>query len=104
MGEPLHISTLVMTIFGSGISLLLAIVAFFLNRLINQFDGLKAEFKEMNTTFIKIDKDLSGDVGVLKSRMQEYDQIWDRLRKVETEMVAVQSGGCDFYHSKIHAQ
>lgn len=104
MNEAVQISSMTITIFGSVITILLTAVAFFLNRLISQFDKLQTQFGKLNETMAKIDKDLSGDVGVLKSRMQEFDPVWERLRKVEIEMVAIQSGGCEYYHSRLHAQ
>ena len=97
MEETIQISSFSVTIIGSSITIMLCIIAVFLSRLLRQFD-------ELNQTLIKIDKDLSRDVGVLKSRLQEFDPLWDRLRKVETDVVAIQSGGFDAYHSKLHSQ
>lgn len=104
MEETMQISSISVTIFGSIISIMLLVIAFFLSRLISQFDKLQTQFGKLNDTMNKIDKDLSGDVGVLKSRMQEFDPIWDRLRNAENSITAIQSGGCDAYHSKLHAQ
>ena len=97
MEETIQISSFSVTIIGSSITIMLCIIAVFLSRLLRQFD-------ELNQTLIKIDKDLSRDVGVLKSRIQEFDPMWDRLRSAENAIVAIQSGGCDAYHSKLHAQ
>ena len=44
---------------GAVITLLLAVIAFFLNRLIGQFDKL-------NDTMVKMDKDISGKIGVIE--------------------------------------
>lgn len=104
MNEAVQISSVTLTVFGSIITLMLTVIAFFLNRLVGQFDKLQQQFSELNTTMNRIDKDLSGDVGVLKSRMQEFDPVWERLRTVETAMVSIQSGGCEYYHSRIHSQ
>ena len=97
MEETIQISSFSVTIIGSSITIMLCIIAVFLSRLLRQFD-------ELNQTLIKIDKDLSRDVGVLKSRIQEFDPLWDRLRSAENSIVAIQSGGCDAYHSKLHSQ
>ena len=104
MEETVHISSFTIIIFGVIFTILLTVIAYFLSRLIAQFDRLQNQFSELNNTMNKIDKDLSGDVGVLKSRVQEFDPMWDRLRAVENTIVAIQSGGCDAYHSKLHAQ
>ena len=93
--EEVNISVTMITIIGSAMTILLGLIAFFLARLIKQFDELQASFKDLIATVSRIDKDLSGDVGVLKTRLAEYDPIWDRLRQVETDLVAVKVGGCE---------
>lgn len=93
--EELHISTMTISVVGGVISILLALIAFFLARLLIQFDALQENFKELINTVSRIDKDLSGDVGILKSRIEEYDPIWDRLRKTELDIASIKSGGCE---------
>ena len=104
MDGSVQISAFSITLFGSIITMMLMVIAYFLSRLIGQFDGLQRQFVKLNDTMNKIDKDLSGDVGVLKSRIQEFDPVWERLRVVENGIIAIQSGGCDAYRNKIHVQ
>lgn len=80
---------------GACLGVLLGIIAFFLSRLIKQFDIL-------NATVQKIDKDLSLDIGViknenasLKQKVEEFEPIWDRLRLVEQGIATLKVGGCD---------
>ena len=72
------------------VAILLGVIAFFLSRLIRQFDKL-------NETMIKMDKDISGKIGVIESqtsdngkRLAELDPLWDRMRVVEKELAVVQ--------------
>lgn len=77
---------------------MLSIIAFFLVRLIKQIDNLATQFATLNTTMLKIDADLSGDMGILKSEHQtlklkvdEFDPVWDRLRLIEQGLVTIQT-------------
>ena len=92
--EDIHISTTILGVIGGLISILLAIIAVFLNRLLAQFDNLQDQFGKLNATMLKIDKDISGDVGVLKVKVNELDTVWDRIRDVEENVIAIKSGGC----------
>ena len=95
--EEFHISSALISVIGATVSLLLGVIAFFLSRLLTQFDTL-------NETVKRIDKDLSGDVGllkandsVLKRQIEEFEPMWDRVRTVENDVTALKSGGCDVY-------
>lgn len=75
---------------------LLTVIAFFLRRLLGQFDNLTAKVGSLNDTMLKIDKDLSGEVLLLKSKQEdiqtefcEFNLVWDRLRELDTR-IAVQ--------------
>jgi hypothetical protein len=83
---------------GAFLTTLLGIIAFFLARLIGQFDNLAIQFSTLNTTMLKIDGDLSGDMGVLKSehvalklKMDGFDPMWDRVRAVENGLLTMQT-------------
>lgn len=78
--------------------MLLGVISYFLNRLVKQFDALTAQFADLNITISKIDKDLSGEVGILKmqhsdlhGRMKDLDPIWDRVRAVEADVAVVKA-------------
>lgn len=94
-------SGLFLSIAGAFVSILLAVIAVFLNRLLKQFDSLNAKVGKLNDTMMRIDKDLSGRVAVLDSehenfkvRIQEFDEVFTRLRTVETDVIAIKAGGC----------
>lgn len=96
--ETLQIDSSVVVSIGGVVSLLLGVIAYFLNRLIKQFDALTVQFSDLNTTISKIDKDLSGEVGILKiqhsdlhGRMKDLDTIWDRVRLVEADVLVIKS-------------
>lgn len=104
--DEVHISGMTVTVIGAVLSLLLAIIAFFLSRLIKQFDELQKQFSTLNGTMMRIDKDLSGEVGVLKAenadlkeKVRDLDPLWDRMRDVEKELAVVQ-GRCPV-HCKV---
>jgi len=94
-------STTILAVIGFVFTSLLACVVYFLDRLIKQFDNLSIQFGTLNDTMKKIDKDLSGDVGLLKQEnvairasIDDFDTLWERVRKVEHEIVSIQAGGC----------
>jgi len=93
--EELHISTVTLGVIGSGIGILLAMIAFFLSRLLKQFDDLQESFRTLISTVARIDKDLSSDVGILKARISEYDPIWERMRAAELDIAGIKVGGCE---------
>ena len=80
------------------LGILLCLIAFFLSRILSQFDGLTKEVRELNATMIKIDKDLSGDIGILKEKVKNLDEIWDRTREIEGIVNSIQAGGCSAYN------
>lgn len=99
--EEIHVSALVVEIIGGVLTLLFGVIAFFLSRLVKQFDGLTEQVKTLNNTMVKIDKDLSSDVGILKERnhalQRELDDLtpmWERVRKVEEDVAVMQKAGC----------
>lgn len=74
------------------VALLLAVIAFFLSRLLRQFDKL-------NETMIKMDKDISGKIGVIEvmtsdngKRLSELDPLWDRMRAAESDIAVIRAG------------
>ncbi len=100
MDDSIHLSGLTLTIVGSAIGLLLALISYFMDRLIKQFDKLSEQFGILNTTMQKIDKDLSGKVNVLdtehkqtKQRIDELLPIEDRVRELEKD-VGIMKAGC----------
>jgi len=97
--DTTHIDALTITIAGVLISMLLGIISFFLSRLLGQFDALRTELSTLNTTMTRIDKDLSGDVGILKGKIEDLDTVWDRIRGVEQSVVSIQSGGCSRHNN-----
>lgn len=96
-----HLDGWMVSLVGVFLSLLLGIIAFFLRRILVQFDELNRKVGEVNETMLKIDKDLSGRVAVLdaeheqvKVRIQALDPLFDRVRAVETGLAKLEAGGC----------
>ena len=84
--------TFILSLAGTVFGGLLGIIAYFLQRLVKQFDVL-------NATVIKIDKDLSQDITrlseqnkTLKSEVADLDPLWDRMRAVEGAVIELKSG------------
>lgn len=97
----LHIPAEIVGIVGAIFSILLACIVYFLDRLIKQFDNLSGQFSTLNETMKKIDKDLSGDVGILKNenatmkeKLSDMSPLWERMRAVESDVIEIKSGGC----------
>jgi len=102
MNEVLQFNAASVTIFGSLMGILLGVIAYFLSRLLGQFDKLTETVKNLNDTMVRIDKELSGEVGVLRTHtmaLQEevrgLDSLWDRVRAVENDVIAIRRGGCE---------
>lgn len=102
MENTAHINPIWLPLMGGALTILFGIIAFFLSRLIKQIDKLGDKFEDLNNTMKRIDKDLSGDVGVLKSknteleiRLRELDPLWERMRLMNEDMIALKAGGCD---------
>ena len=95
--EELHINVWVASFIGAFIVLLLGVIGYFLSRIVNQFD-------ELNKAVQKIDRDLSGDMGVLRTRvdslrvdLDETHPLWDRIRNVENNLIEIRAAckrGC----------
>lgn len=100
--EQVHIDGWLFGVVGFAFVVLLSIIAVFLRRLLAQFDGVQQELRDLNRTMLRIDKDLSGDVSVLKSenvtlkeKVDDLDNLWDRMRAAETSLASIKAGGCD---------
>lgn len=85
--------TQVVQVDSAAVVILLAVIAFFLRRLLGQFDNLTSQVGELNATMLKIDKDLSGEVLLLKSRQEdmqtefsEFSPVWDKVRDLDTRL------------------
>src|SRR5512139_1104581 len=102
MNDIIQFSTTPIAVLGAIVGSLLGIIAIFLRRLLQQFDKLTDTVKDLNDTMTRIDKDLSGEVGILQARtaaLQEevrgLDSLWDRMREVEKDVLAIRKGGCE---------
>lgn len=102
MQDIIQFSTTPIAVLGAIVGSLLGIIAIFLRRLLQQFDNLTATVKDLNATMTRIDKDLSGEVGVLQARTEAMqteirglDSLWDRVREVEKDVLAIRKGGCE---------
>lgn len=109
MGEQVQISVWVLGVVGAFISVLLAMIAAFLNRLLGQVDGLSKSIAELNATMIRIDGDLTGELGVLKEkyttlfqRVTDMDELWGRIRGVEEKTSVIAAAGCDIVNKHCH--
>lgn len=76
---------------GAIVAILLGVIAFFLSRLLRQFDKL-------NETMIKMDKDISGKIGIIENqtsengrRLSDLDPLWDRMRVAESNIAVMQA-------------
>ena len=98
----INVSSALLGTIGFVFTALLTCIVYFLDRLIKQFDILSVQFGTLNDTMKKIDKDLSGDVGLLKlenatmkEKIDELDPLWDRMRQAEKDIIGIQVGGCN---------
>ena len=76
---------------------LFALVAFFLYRILQQFDKLNATVLDLNTTMLKIDKDLTGEIITIKAaqlthteQIRGLSEVYDRLRITENNVSILQ--------------
>jgi cell division protein FtsB len=91
MNEFAGMNTYLVSFIGSFIGILLSVIAVFLFRLLQQFDTL-------NVTVQRIDKDLSGGMGllkaenvVLKAKVDDLNLLWERMRLAENEITMIQA-------------
>lgn len=98
MNETVHISALTITVAGAVIGILLAVIAWLLQRFVAKFDDnfgqLTNAVAKLDDTMKRIDKDLSGRVVVLEERTKDSDQLYDRLRAVEQDVGTLKAAGC----------
>lgn len=106
MNGDIHVDAVTVALIGALLTMFLGVISYFLSRLISQFDKLQEQFSTLNHTMTRIDKDLSGEVGILKSdneelkdRVKDFDPLWDRMRGVEKE-VAIVRASC-IVHCKV---
>ncbi|MGZ8220067.1 MAG: hypothetical protein ACXWT0_00315 [Methylobacter sp.] len=95
------VTQIVLPIIGGTLTVLLGIIAFFMVRLLSQFDKLTAQVSELNTTMRKIEGDFTGELGIVKEKTNtlkkdvlDFNPLWDRVRKVENDIIEIRSGGC----------
>ena len=104
MGDTLHISAITVMMISGLLGLMLAIIAFFLSRLISQFDKLAVQFSQLNNTMLKIDKDISGDVRVLSndndSLKKGVDEVWKVVHIIDNKVSEINSNGCIYAKNK----
>jgi hypothetical protein len=77
---------------------LFTLVAFFLYRILQQFDKLNATVLDLNSTMLKIDKDLTGEIITIKAiqlahteQIRGLGEIYNRIRATETHVSVLQS-------------
>lgn len=77
---------------------LFALIAFFLYRLLGQFDKLNLTVIQLNTTMLKIDKDLTGEIITIKATQLHHaeeirglTEIYDRIRSTENKLTFLQA-------------
>lgn len=90
--EEVYVSAWVVAAAGTFVSVLLAIIAYFLS-------GILKQFYSLNETVIKIDKDFTKEVGILKEqcnslgeKIEQTDELWGRMRANETSITEIRSG------------
>jgi hypothetical protein len=94
--EEVHMSVIEKELIASILGILLCLIAFFLIRILNQFDKLTEKVAELNQTFMKSDREVGEVVVLLKAKVEELDtHVWDRLRAVEEELITLKAGGCN---------
>jgi len=77
---------------------LFALVSFFLYRILIQFDKLNITVVQLNTTMLKIDKDLTGEIINIKAtqtahaeQIRGLGEIYDRIRVTENHVSVLQA-------------
>lgn len=92
------LSTLEAAMAGWLIPALFGLIAFFLYRLLGQFDKLNTTVVQLNTTMLKIDKDLTGEIITIKATQLHHaeeirglSEIYDRVRATENKVVFLQA-------------
>ena len=80
------------------VGVMLGIIAFFLARILTQFDKLNTTVVALNATMMKIDKDLTNEIVTLKAtQLRHADEIrglssiYERLRTTETHVSFLQA-------------
>lgn len=87
---------------------LFALVAFFLYRILGQFDKLNMTVVQLNVTMLKIDKDLTGEIINIKAtqiahaeQIRGLAEIYDRVRTTENHVSVLQAKCEEVTGSKI---
>ena len=80
---------------------LCSLIVFFLYRLLGQFDTLNKTVVQLNSTMLKIDKDLTTKIVVLESTQVQHstelrglNEVYDRIRIVENDVGIINAAGC----------
>jgi hypothetical protein len=97
MGEIMILTTLEAATAGWLVPALFSLVAFFLYRILQQFDKLNATVLDLNSTMLKIDKDLTGEIITIKAaqlthteQIRGLSEIYDRIRVTENHVSVLQ--------------
>lgn len=104
--DSIQLDAWVFAMIGSFVTLLLAIIAVFLRRLLSHIDLMTQQIAELGHTLMRIDKDLSGEVSILverdkatQHRLAELDPVWDRLRGTESRLDKLESS-CEAFRCR----
>jgi len=95
MNEVIQVNALVISVTGAVITLLLAIIAVFMGRLLARFDKLTETVGDLNTVMTR-------DVALLKQQnetaqkeMEQIDHLWELARGSEKRLFSLERGGCE---------
>lgn len=80
---------------------LCAVIAVFLYRILGQFDMLNKTVVQLNSTMVKIDKDLSTKIVILESNQTQHaaelrglTEVYNRVRLAENDIAIINAAGC----------
>lgn len=92
------VSPFMLSIIVGAIGIMLAMIAFFLSRILTQFDTLNSTVVQLNGTMQKIDKDLTNEISTLKSvqirhtdEIKNFSVVYDRMRQTENDVTFLQA-------------
>lgn len=107
MDHELIINPVTLSVVGGTIALLLGMIAFFLSRILTQFDTLNSTVVQLNGTMLKIDKDLTNEISTLKAvqlhhaeEIRNFGGFYDRMRETENNVTFLQAKCEEFTGAK----
>ncbi len=95
MSEVIQVNAWVISLAGAVVTILLAIIAVFMGRLLARFDKLTETVGDLNTVMTRDVALLKQQSDTAQKEMEQIDHLWELARGSEKRLFSLERGGCE---------